>query len=122
MEDITYKVYIKVENDIVTRIDSEWNIQDLTEWTYIDSGYGDKFHHAQSGYLPKGLFDEQGRFNYKYTDKLVELTEEEKEVLFPKVEPLPTLEEEVASLKEENELLTGCVMELTMLISDMMGE
>ena len=121
MMEETYKVYIQVdENNVVKRVDSEWNINDVENWTFIDEGVGDKYHHAQSGYLEKGLFDEQGRFNYKYVDGLAELSEEEKEALFPKVEPKPTTEEEIATLKAENELLTGCVMELSMIISDMM--
>lgn len=97
MEETKYKVYIQVdENNVVKRIDSEWNINDIENWIYLDEGLGDKYHHAQSGYLEKGLFDDLGRFNYKYVDgALIELTEEEKETLFPTQEPVPTLEERV---------------------------
>lgn len=122
-EEPKYEVYIKVDsNNTVVRVDSGWNIADLTDWIKIDEGVGDKYHHAQSGYLDKGLFDEQGRFNYKYVDNvLTELTEEEKETLFPASEPAPTTEEQIAALKAENELLTGCVMELSMMIDELKG-
>lgn len=91
-----YKVYIQVdENGIVKRIDADWNISDVENWVYLDSGSTDRFHHAQSCYLEKGLFDEQGRWNYAYRNEaLVELTEEEKCELFPPVMPAASFEEE----------------------------
>ena len=61
------KVYIKVNsNNEVIEINSEIFIKDLTNWVYIDSGFGDKYAHAQSQYLYKPLIDEDGRYNYKY--------------------------------------------------------
>lgn len=102
MEEIKYKVYIQVdENNIVKRVDSEWNINDVENWIFIDEGEGDKYQHAQSNYLEKGLFDEQGRFNYGYVGRiLIELTEEEKEALFkPGVTP-PSIEERVAAMED----------------------
>ena len=34
----------------------------------IDEGSGDKYAHAQSNYLEKRIYDDQGRYNYKYID------------------------------------------------------
>lgn len=61
------KVYIRVNsNNEVIDINSEIFIQDLTSWIEIDSGYGDKYAHAQSQYFDKPLVNEDGRYNYKY--------------------------------------------------------
>ena len=40
-------------------------------WMQIDEGYGDKYHHAQSNYLPMPLTDERGVYRYKLVDGLV---------------------------------------------------
>ncbi len=88
------KVYIQTDtNKTVTAINSSIFLQDITGWTEIDEGNGDKYSHAQSQYLEKGLMDEKGRFNYKYDTELVELTEAEKEILFPPLPPQPTIED-----------------------------
>ena len=88
------KVYIQTDvSKTVTDINSSIFLQNTTGWTEIDEGDGDKYAHAQSQYLEKGLVDEKGRYNYKYDTSLVELTEAEKEVLFPPAPILPTAEE-----------------------------
>ena len=80
MDDIKYTVYAKTnENGIITAINSSAFISDATEWTEIDEGVGDKYHHAQNNYLSAGLIDENGIFNYKLTNGKPELrTAEEK--------------------------------------------
>lgn len=107
------KVYVKLnENNVITQINSSIFLKDTTDYVEIDEWQEglprDKFAHAQGNYLEKGLIDEQGRYNYKYVDEtLVELTDEEKEVLFPKPTPQPTKQEiinaqlmlEIAKLK-----------------------
>ena len=76
-----YKVYISLSNGYITSINSdiflsEEEIQTMTE---IDRGKGDKYAHAQSQYLEKGLVDEHGRYCYKFVaGKVVEVAEEEK--------------------------------------------
>ena len=89
------KVYVKLdENNVITQINSSIFLKDMTDYICIDEGMGDKFAHAQGNYLEKGLIDEQGRYNYKFDNGLVELTDEEKEVLFPKPTPQP-IEQEI---------------------------
>lgn len=68
------KVYIKVNsNNEVVEINSEIFIGDFTGWIEIDSGFGDKYAHAQSQYLPNSLMSEEGKWNYKYINgKIVE--------------------------------------------------
>ena len=93
------KVYVKLDlNKTVTAINSSIFLQDITDWMEIDEGNGDKYAHAQNNYLEKGLMDEKGRFKYKYDTELVELTEAEKEILFPPILPVPT---EVELLKQD---------------------
>ena len=88
------KVYIQTDiNKTVTAINSSIFLQDITGWVEITEGNGDKYAHAQSQYLEKGLMDEKGRFNYKYDTGLAELTEAEKEILFPPLPPQPTVED-----------------------------
>lgn len=96
------KVYVKLdENNVITQINSSIFLKDVTDWVEIDEGMGDKFAHAQSQYLPKGLVDEQGRYNYKYVNGLVALTDEEKDELFPAqaIEDVPTIDERVKALE-----------------------
>ena len=84
------KVYIKIdENNCITEIDSSIFLDNTENYIQIDEGIGDKYSHAQGNYFDvkngeKPLRDIQGRCNYKFVDnKITELTEEEKESLFP---------------------------------------
>ena len=74
------KVYVKInEENIITQIESSIFLSDITDFIEIDNGTGDKFVHAQSQYLKKGLTDKYGRYNYKLIDSVVvEIPEEEK--------------------------------------------
>lgn len=112
IETLKIKVYAKVDgNKIIKRIESSISsfYIDFSNWTVIDEGYGDKYSHAQSQYLEKGLVDEKGRYNYKWDNSLIELTEEEKNILFPPVEPQPT---ELEILKEKNATLEKALLEM----------
>ena len=101
----TIKVYVKInENNIITDINSSIFLNSIEGYTQIDEGSGDRYAHAQGNYLDKCLFDESGRYNYKFEDgKILELTEEEKNTLFKKPEAAPSKQEEINSaLLEEN--------------------
>ena len=105
MEENTIKVYIKTnENNIITDINSSIFLNSIEGYIQIDEGSGDKYAHAQGNYLEKSLFDESSRFNYKFEDgKILELTEEEKNVLFKKPEVAHSKQEEInSSLLKEN--------------------
>lgn len=81
-----YKVYVSLQDGYITSINSEIFLseEEISTMTEIDKGQGDKYAHAQSQYLEKGLVDEQGRYNYKFVEgKVVEVAEEDK----------PTIEE-----------------------------
>lgn len=81
------KVYVKTnENNEIIEINSSIFLADTTDYIEIDSGYGDKYAHAQGNYLDKPLTDAQGRYNYKLVDgEVVEIAEEDK----PATEPQP---------------------------------
>lgn len=87
-----YKVYVKLNDDkCITSIDSEIFLseEEIQGMTNIDEGESDKYVHAQSQYLEKGLIDEQGRYNYKFVEgKVVEIAEGDKPTpTAPKKEP-----------------------------------
>lgn len=79
------KVYVKTnENNEIIEINSSIFLADTNDYIEIDSGYGDKYAHAQGNYLDKPLTDEQGRYNYKLVDGVVvEIAEEDKPVIEP---------------------------------------
>ena len=66
MEENISKIYVKTDiSGNITAINSFDFISDVTDWTLIDEGTGDKYHHAQNNYLDKPLTDENGIYNYK---------------------------------------------------------
>ena len=64
-----YKVYIKTdENGYITAVNSSAFLKDTTGWTEIDSGIGDKYHHAQGNYFPLPILTEGGAYRYKLVE------------------------------------------------------
>ena len=62
----SYIVYAATNSDgCITAINSSAFLADTTGWTEIDSGYGDKYHHAQGNYLPKPIITDSGAYRYK---------------------------------------------------------
>lgn len=109
-----YIVYVKTdEQDRITRIDSSALLQNTEGWTEIDSGYGDKYHHAQSDYLGKPIFDTRGIFCYKLVDgKVVERTQEEMDADYDPPAPASDLTTEVEKLKAENARLSELILSM----------
>ncbi|OSA89565.1 UNVERIFIED_ORG: hypothetical protein B2H93_16005 [Clostridium botulinum] len=102
MEENKIKVYIKTDkNNCIININSSIFLKDTKDWICIDEGMGDKYALSQNNYFPKEkpLRDMRGRCNYKYVDcKVIELTDEEKEKLFPPILPQPN-EQQVLNAK-----------------------
>lgn len=74
----TYSVYVQTDTQgRITAINSSAFVPE--GWgTEIDSGYGDKYHHAQGNYIPGGLYTEDGISRYKLEDgKAMERSEAE---------------------------------------------
>lgn len=67
------RVYVLLnEQNMVTRLEGEYSLpSDLTNWTLIDEGYGDKYNLAQSHYLAKPLYTQDGIPQYKLDNGIV---------------------------------------------------
>ena len=100
------RVYVQTDSESrVLRLEGEYSLPaDLTGWTKIDEGSGDRFSLAQSHYLDKPLYD--GAIpRYKLVDgKVVERTAEEIEADKAKL-PKPVIPKTNAELEQENKLL-----------------
>lgn len=88
-----YIVYVKIDfNNYIVAINSSAFMSDVSDWTKIDEGYGDKFYHAQRHYLPKSIAAKPGVWRYKLINSTpVECTAEEiaaQETLLPKPEQI----------------------------------
>ena len=109
MEMKPYIVYVKTNsNGYITAVNSSAFLEDVTEWVEIDSGFGDKYHHAQGNYFPKPIMTMGGAYCYKLIDgKVVECTAEEIKAQEEANKPIPkaTTEERIAELEEALELL-----------------
>lgn len=79
--DPMYNVYVKLnEKSDIIAINSSAFLSDITGWVWLDSGNGDKYHHAQGNYFDKPIIDDRGIYNYKMSDDNipVEKTDEDK--------------------------------------------
>ena len=108
-----YKVYVSLKDGYITSINSEIFLtqEKISTMTEIDRGQGDKYAHAQSQYLEKGLVDEYGRYNYKYVEgKVIEVDEEDK----PKVvdpEQQATTQDKIEAQVMYTALMTDTLIE-----------
>lgn len=78
-EVMEYEVYVKInETGYITSVNSSEFISDISNWIKIDSGYGDKYHHAQGNYFQYPILTDGGAYRYKLADgKAVECTSAE---------------------------------------------
>lgn len=110
-----YKVYVLLDQDNhITSINSEIFLsqEEMDSMTEIDKGQGDKYAHAQSQYLEKGLVDEHGRYNYKYVEgKVVEVAEADK----------PTIEEPKAEPTEQEKINAQLMLQIAQLKAQLNG-
>ena len=116
MEMKPYIVYIKTDDTIrITAIDSSAFLSDTTGWTEIDSGYGDKYHHAQGNYFSQPLYDERGICRYKLVDgKPVERTQDEIDADYTPPEVKPTTEQRVNTLEATTD-------DIILMMADLIG-
>jgi hypothetical protein len=75
------KVYVLLdERNRVLRCEGGYtvsNIDDVSKWTYIDEGTGDRYNLCQSHYLDGGLYTHDGIPRYKYEDGVCVLRSED---------------------------------------------
>ena len=104
---MVYQVYVKT-NDAkrITSVNSSGFLSDLTGWTKIDEGGGDKFYLAQSHYFKNPLMDGRGVYRYKLEDgNVIELSKGQMDADYVQPEALPTQEDRIAALEKENKQL-----------------
>ena len=93
-----YIVYVKPNSSgYITAVNSSEFLSDTTEWVEIDSGYGDKYHHAQGNYFPESIITEGGAYRYKLVDGV----------------PVECTAEEIASQEEANKTKTVAPRNIT---------
>lgn len=109
-----YKVYVSLQDGYITSINSEIFLsqEEIQTMTEIDRGQGDKYAHAQSQYLEKGLVDEHGRYNYKFVEgKVVEVAESEKPTI-KEPEQQPTAQDKIEAQIMYTALMTDTLLDL----------
>lgn len=99
----SYIVYVLTDQKAcIVAVDSSAFLPDPSGWVEIDSGYGDRYHHAQGNYFDQPIMDERGIWRYKLSDgKAVERTQEEMDADWIEPEPIPTLEQRVETLEQK---------------------
>ena len=113
-----YIVYVKPnDSGYITAVNSSAFLRETDGWMEIDSGYGDKYHHAQGNYFPQPIIDERGIYRYKLVDgAVVERTREEMDADYVVPEPKPSTDERVAQLEAQNEALMECLLEMSEIV------
>ena len=111
-----YIVYVRTDDaGSITAINSSAFLQDTTDWVQIDSGFGDKYHHAQGNYFDKPLCDERCICRYKMVDgKPVERTQEEMDADYTPPEVKPTTEQRVDALETTTD-------DIILMMADLIG-
>lgn len=109
------RVYINKDSESnITSINSSIFLseEEMSTMTEIDQGQGDKYAHAQSQYLEKGLVDEHGRYNYKFIGgKVVEVAEADK----------PIVEEPKAGPTEQEKINAQLMLQIAQLKAQVNG-
>ena len=87
-----YIVYVKTNSiGYITAVNSSAFLTDTSGWTEIDSGNGDKYHHAQGNYFHQPIITEGGAYRYRVVDGVpTECTAEEIEAQEEALKPGPT--------------------------------
>ena len=107
MQENPYKVLVRVDSaGRVVAINSSAFVTDMNGWVEIDSGWGDKYHHAQGNYLETPLTDDRGLFLYKLENgQVVKRSAAEIEADYRPQPTAPTQEERLAALEDAFNLL-----------------
>ena len=118
MEMKPYIVYANTNSvGYITAINSSAFLPDTTGWTKIDSGYGDKYHHAQGNYFPLPIITMGGAYRYKLVEgKPVECTAEEIAAQEEALKPVPA-----PSLENRVEVLESTTDDMILLMADLIG-
>ena len=113
-----YIVYAKTDSGgYITAVNSSAFLPDTAGWAEIDSGYGDRYHHAQGNFFPQPIITDRGAYRYKLVGGMV--TEcSESEILeqedAQKRNTPPTLQDRVDALETTSE-------DMILLMAEMIG-
>lgn len=114
------KVYVLLdEKSRVLRCEGGYtmsNIDDVSQWTCIDEGTGDRYNLCQSNYFDKPLMTMDGAYRYKLVDgQVVECTPEEiaAQEEANKPEAVPSTEDRLKELESQNQMLMECLLEMS---------
>lgn len=107
------KVLVRVDNaGRITAINSSAFVQDASGWLEIDSGWGDRYRHAQGNYLPMPLRDDRGVCRYRLADGAVmERTQEEMDADYTPPEATPTQLDRIEAQALYTALMTDTILE-----------
>lgn len=102
-----YVVYVKTDElGRITAVNSSAFLFNVEGWTEVDSGYGDKYHHAQGNYFDKPVLDERGIWRYRLVLGVPqERTREDMDADYVEHNHIPTYDERIAMLEQQNENL-----------------
>ena len=107
-----YLVFVKADEDgRIVEINSSAFLKNTDGWTLIDSGYGDKYHHAQNNYLESPLMNERDVWLYKLVDGVVTKRTQDEIDADPVApsEPKQTVEQRCEALEAAFDALMGGV-------------
>lgn len=113
-----YKVLVMLDSSgRISAVNSDAFLNNTSGWVEIDSGNGDRYHHAQNNYFEKPIITELGAYRYKLVGgKPVECTPDEiasqEEAMRPV--PMPTLEERLDALETTTD-------DMILLMADLIG-
>ena len=111
-----YKVYVKTDEiGRIISVNSDAFLPDTDGWEQIDSGDGDKFHHAQGNYFPLPITTFEGVYRYKLVDgKVVERAPAEIAADIAKMPtPPPSAEDRIRALEAKLTALEPTITALT---------
>lgn len=104
LENKTYIVYVKINSEkYITEVNSSAFLINTAGWVDIDSGIGDRYHHAQGNYFQTPICMDGGAFRYKLEDgKVAECSAEEiaEQMKKKHIPTEKTIEERVATLEK----------------------
>lgn len=111
--DMKSKVYIQTDDHSrIIRCEGGYTTPaDLTGWTEIDAGTGDRYNLCQSHYFDGGLYTMDGIPRYKYINSEVILRDDSEieadRNAIPKAKEQPTVSELMDAILELSELVGG---------------
>ena len=109
-----YNVYVKVDADNnIIAINSSAFLSSYDEWEEIDSGYGDKYHHAQNNYYSESIRDENGICRYKLENsKPIERTQEEMKADYVEPKNIPSQLDIIEAQVTYTAMMTDTLLEV----------